>query len=131
MNPQESKKANKQLTKGLLDIIVLGLLKSESMHGYKIITNIRRHFGIYLGPSTIYPFLTDLEKKGYIKSKWNLNNERPRKVYCLTPDGSSVLLGTEQTLNVMISKLNRMGMSRLSHINDNPNNVIIGQVGIQ
>ena len=49
----EMRKINKQMTKGLLDIIVLSLLRSKSMHGYKIITSIRKNFGVYFGPSTV------------------------------------------------------------------------------
>ena len=131
MNPHELKKVDKQLTKGLLDIVVLGFLRSESMHGYKIIKSIRQKFGIYFGPSTIYPYLNDLEEKGYIKSQWDINNDRPRKVYSLTPEGSSILIGIEQSFNSICLRLSRMGMSRLSSINDNRNNAIIGQVGMQ
>ena len=130
MNPQEFKKIDKQLTKGLLDIVVLGLLRSESMHGYKIITSIRRNFGIYFGPSTIYPYLNNLEKNGYIKSQWNLNNKRPRKVYSLTSEGSSILTGCEQSFSTICSRLSRMGMSRLSFNNSIQNNVMIDQGGI-
>jgi len=131
LNPQDIKNFNKQLTKGLLDIVVLGLLRSESMHGYKIITSIRRNFGIYFGPSTIYPYLNDLEKTGYIKSQWDINHDRPRKVYSLTPEGSNVLIGCEQSFNSMCVQLNRMGMSRLSSFNGNRNNVMINQVAMQ
>ena len=131
LNPYELKKVDKQLTKGLLDIVVLGFLRSESMHGYKLITIIRRKFGVYFGPSTIYPYLNDLEEKGYIKSQWNLNNDRPRKVYSLTPEGSSILIGIEQSFNSICLRLSRMGMSRLPSINDNRNNAIIDQVGMQ
>ena len=131
MKPLELKKINKQITKGLLDLVVLGLLRSESMHGYRIITSIRRSFGIYFGPSTIYPFLNDLEEKGYIKSQWNLNHDRPRKVYSLTSEGSSLLMGSEQSFNRMVLKLNRLGMSKLSYINGTRNNVMIDRVGIQ
>ena len=127
MNPHELKKVEKQLTKGLLDIVVLGFLRSESMHGYKIIKSIRQKFGIYFGPSTIYPYLNDLEEKGYIKSQWNLNNDRPRKVYSLTPEGSSILIGIEQSFNSICLRLSRMGMSSLRSINDNRNNVMIDQ----
>ena len=130
MNPHELKKVNKQLTRGLLEIIVLGLLRSESMHGYKIITSIRRSFGIYFGPSTIYPYLNDLEEKGYIKSEWDLKHDRPRKVYSLTSEGSSILMGIEHSFNSICLRLSRMGMSRLASINDIRNSVMIDQAGV-
>jgi PadR family transcriptional regulator PadR len=131
LNPQELKKVEKQFTKGLLDIVILSLLRSESMHGYKIITSIRRSFGIYFGPSTIYPYLNDLKEKGYIKSRWDTNNDRPRKVYSLTPEGSNILTGAEQSFKTICSQLSRMGMSRLPFNNNIRNNVMSDQVGIQ
>jgi PadR family transcriptional regulator PadR len=131
LNPHELKKVEKQLTKGLLDIVVLGFLRSESMHGYKLITIIRRNFGVYFGPSTIYPYLNDLEKKGYIKSQWDINDDHPRKVYSLTPEGSSILIGIEQSFDSICLRLSRMGMRRLPSINDNRNNAIIDQVAMQ
>jgi PadR family transcriptional regulator PadR len=131
LNPQELKKVEKQFTKGLLDIVILSLLRSEPMHGYKIITSIRRSFGIYFGPSTIYPYLNGLKEKGYIKSQWDTNNDRPRKVYSLTPEGSNILTGAEQSFNSICSQLSRMGMNRLPFNNNIRNNVISDQVGMQ
>jgi DNA-binding PadR family transcriptional regulator len=80
-----------KLTKGLLDLIVLQLLDNHPMHGYEIITTIRKNFGVYLGPSTIYPILNTMEKKSCITSEWNMNSDRPRKVYKLTNHGKSTL----------------------------------------
>ena len=91
--------------KGLLDMIILQFLSNEPMHGYQVITKIRKNFGIYFGPSTIYPLLATLEKKGYVESKWNMNTERPRKIYSLTADGQSVLNITEESLNLICRKI--------------------------
>ena len=88
-------------------MIVLQLLKNEPMHGYQIITNIRKNFGVYLGPSTVYPMLNALEKKGYLTSEWNMNSERPRKVYTLTVDGQSILKFTEGSLNLICRNMTR------------------------
>jgi DNA-binding PadR family transcriptional regulator len=126
----EMRKIDKQMTKGLLDIIVLTLLRSNSMHGYKIITSIRKNFGVYFGPSTVYPFLKNLEEKGLIKSHWDTNHDRPRKVFSLTPNGNNVLTGTEQSFKSMCMQLNRMGMSTLSSFAVKPSNSINNQVGM-
>jgi DNA-binding PadR family transcriptional regulator len=90
-----------KLTKGLIDMITLQLLKNEPMHGYQIITNIRRNYGVYLGPSTVYPLLATLEKKGYVTSSWNMQAERPRKIYTLTNEGQNILTFTEGSLNLI------------------------------
>jgi PadR family transcriptional regulator PadR len=100
-----SKEVQVRLMKGLLDLIVLQFLSSQPMHGYQIITKIRKTFGVYFGPSTVYPLLNGLEKKGYVKSEWNMDNERPRKVYNLTTNGQSLLNFTEDSLNFICRKM--------------------------
>ena len=116
MNGFTIKKVDKQLTKGLLDLIVLGMLKNNSIHGYGIISGIRKNFGIYFGPSTIYPFLKNLEDKGYIKSTWDMNHDRPRKVFSITPQGTDLLVGTEQSFRTICIQLKSMGIKGPSSI---------------
>jgi len=99
------KEVQTKLTKGLIDLIVLQLIDSKPMHGYQIITKIRRSFGVYFGPSTIYPLLGTLEEKGYVNSEWNMNHERPRKVYKLTSEGQTMLSFTEDSLNLICRKI--------------------------
>ena len=94
-----------KLAKGLLDLIVLQFLDSQPMHGYQIITKIRRGFGVYFGPSTVYPLLASLEKKGHVVSRWNMESERPKKVYELTSQGKNVLDFTENSLNLICKKI--------------------------
>ena len=99
------KEVQTKLTKGLLDLIVLQFLDSEPMHGYQIITKIRRGFGVYFGPSTVYPLLASLEKKGHVESNWNMKGERPRKVYELTSQGRNLLSFTESSLSLICKKM--------------------------
>jgi PadR family transcriptional regulator PadR len=115
---QKLREVQTKLMRGLLDLVILQFLNSKPMHGYRIITSIRKNFGVYFGPSTIYPLLSTLEEKGYIRSTWDLNNERPRKVYSLTPEGSSLLNGSEESLNHICRKLSSLGLNRLQ-INGN------------
>ena len=103
--PNTQKEVQVKLMKGLLDLIVLQFLSSQPMHGYQIITKIRKSFGVYFGPSTIYPLLAQLEKKGYVNSQWNMKNERPRKTYNLTTEGQNLLNFTENSLNFICKKI--------------------------
>jgi len=102
-----------KLMRGLLDLVILQFLNVEPMHGYSIITSIRRNFGVYFGPSTVYPLLGVLEEKGFVKSQWDLKNDRPRKVYSLTPEGSSLLNGTEESLSHICRRLTSIGLNRI------------------
>lgn len=99
------KEVQNKLMKGLLDLIVLQFLNGQPMHGYQVITKIRKSFGVYFGPSTIYPLLGALEKKGYVNSSWNMETERPRKVYQLTNEGHDLLNLTEDSLNLICRRI--------------------------
>lgn len=101
-----------KLMKGLLDMVILNYLRVSSMHGYQIIASIRKNFGVYFGPSTVYPLLNALEAKGYIKSQWDLGNDRPRKVYTLTVDGERLLSFTEDSLSHICRKLSNMSVNK-------------------
>lgn len=113
----KQREVQNKLMRGLLDMVILQYLKSHPMHGYQIISSIRKNFGVYFGPSTIYPLLSLLEERGYVESQWDLSNERPRKVYRLTSEGEGLLSCTEDSLNIICRKLVSIGMGRLS-LND-------------
>jgi PadR family transcriptional regulator PadR len=116
LNPQ--KEAQTKLMKGLLDLVVLQLLNRQPMHGYQIITKIRKSFGVYFGPSTIYPLLGALERKGQVSSTWNMDNERPRKVYSLTTEGQALLNFTEESLNLICRRINMTGHTEVTVASD-------------
>jgi len=104
MGPR-AREVQTKLMRGLLDLVVLQFLRAHPMHGYQIIANLRKNFGVYFGPSTIYPLLSLLEQKGYITSRWDLENDRPRKVYTITSQGTDLLNCTEESLNHIYRKL--------------------------
>lgn len=106
------KEVQVKLTKGLLDMIVLQFLDGQPMHGYQIISKIRKSFGVYFGPSTVYPLLSSLEKKGYVSSDWNMESERPRKVYKLTSEGQNLLNFTENSLNLIVKTIGTNNTSK-------------------
>ena len=114
-----SKEVQTKLMKGLLDLIILQFLNGQPMHGYQIITRIRKTFGVYFGPSTIYPLLGTLEKKGYVKSDWEMSTERPRKVYKLTTEGQNLLNFTEDSLTFICRKIGTNGVLKAGSTEEN------------
>ncbi len=103
--PQKARKVQAKLMRGLLDVVILELLKSSPMHGYQVITSLRRQFGVYFGPSTIYPILSQLEEKEFVESAWDLEHDRPRKVYKLTTEGQNSLDFTEDSLRLICRQI--------------------------
>jgi len=108
-----------KLMRGLLDLVVLQFLRAQPMHGYQIITSLRKQFGVYFGPSTIYPLLSVLEENGYIKSHWDLENDRPRKVYGITQEGGELLGCTEDSLTHIYRKL-AIGTGKIPFLSSKP-----------
>jgi DNA-binding PadR family transcriptional regulator len=109
--PDTQKENQNKLVKNILDFIVLQLLNTQPMHGYQIITQIRKTFGVTFGPSTIYPLLAALEQKGYLESHWNMEGQKPRKIYHLTREGNKILDFAETSLNRICGKLGNMRSS--------------------
>jgi PadR family transcriptional regulator, regulatory protein PadR len=100
-NMIKNQETQTKLTKNLLDLIILQVLETHPVHGYEIMTTIRKNFGVNFGASTIYPLLNTLESKKYIKSAWNMDSDRPRKVYELTADGKAMLDYTANSLKAI------------------------------
>jgi len=87
----EQKEIKARLVKCLLELVILQLLGEKEMHGYQIIKSIRKEYGVYLGPSTIYPLLNVLERRKLIRGRWEMHKNRPRKTYQLTTYGRNQL----------------------------------------
>jgi DNA-binding PadR family transcriptional regulator len=107
LNAKNQKEVQTKLTKNLLDMIILQRLEQKSMHGYQLIVTIKKDFGVYFGPSTIYPLLGLLEKKKLVSSAWDMSNERPRKVFSLTHEGKAALAFTENSLLMLCQNINQ------------------------
>ena len=87
MNP-EIGNFETEMNRGFLSILVLALLEKD-MYGYAMVRTIG-DLGYEVEENTLYPLLRRLEKNGWIKSKWNVGEDRPRKFYAITDDGRAL-----------------------------------------
>ncbi len=53
------------------------------MTGYEVNSTITKKFGVRVGPSTVYSKLSNMERKGWIRTV----RENPGRVYTLTSQG--------------------------------------------
>jgi len=74
---------NEYLIKKYLDIIVLRMLMIYPKHGYAILAEIHKNFGVLLSPGLLYPLLYEFEVKGWVETI--VDNRK--KVYRLTVKG--------------------------------------------
>ncbi|UTY38388.1 PadR family transcriptional regulator [Allocoprobacillus halotolerans] len=85
----------RQLKKGILEILVLQLLSKEKMYGYQMILCMKEksHGMFEMKEGTLYPILYRLEEDECVQSQWSppQNKEVSRKYYCITEKGLTQL----------------------------------------
>ncbi len=82
-------------------LLLLGLLKAQSQHGYQINEFIEHNLKrvIDMKRSTAYSLLDRLCEQGYAESSTQQHGNRPpKKVYVLTPKGEEAFQDTLQAL---------------------------------
>ncbi len=88
-------KYERQMKKGVLDMLVLKLLSKEKMYGYQLIMELREKSGdtFCLKEGTLYPILYRLEDEGLVESRWSEAEDKqlPRKYYLMTDKGRQAL----------------------------------------
>ena len=77
-----------ELNRGFLQVLVLVALERK-MYGYGMI-KLFEQTGYAVEENTLYPLLRRLEKNGWIKSEWDVSEDRPKKYYVITGAGASV-----------------------------------------
>ncbi|MBD5521886.1 MAG: PadR family transcriptional regulator [Lachnospiraceae bacterium] len=94
-------KYERQMKKGVLDMLVLKLLESEAKYGYQIIQEMREKSKetFLLKDGTLYPILYRLEDDGLVISRWSEAEGRQiaRKYYEIT-DAGKIALGEIETV---------------------------------
>jgi len=85
---------NNETLKGHLDLLLLAILSEKAAHGYAVIEYLRQRSGGHfdLPEGTIYPALHRLEEQGLLKSHWQEDAPRRRRVYELTVKGQQALV---------------------------------------
>lgn len=90
-----NEKYERQMKKGVLDMLVLRLLRSEAKYGYQIIQELKEKSEetFLLKDGTLYPVLYRLEDDKLVVSKWSEaeGKQVPRKYYEITEAGQKAL----------------------------------------
>jgi PadR family transcriptional regulator, regulatory protein PadR len=77
-----------EMNRGFLQVLVLVALEGK-MYGYGMIRHLGE-MGYAVEENTLYPLLRRLEKNGWIKSEWDVGEDRPKKFYLITDRGKEV-----------------------------------------
>jgi PadR family transcriptional regulator, regulatory protein PadR len=92
------------LLQGTLDLLILKALSLGPLHGYGIIQRIRQLSGEMLNveQGSLYPALYRIEQRGWVSSKWGMNETgRRAKFYTLTRAGRKQLTVEEKSWDLL------------------------------
>jgi PadR family transcriptional regulator PadR len=95
-----------EMNRGFLQILVLAILEKDG-YGYAMGRTIR-DLGYEVEENTLYPMLRRLEKGGWVRSKWDVTEDRPRKFYSITEAGRALrteLLGAWRRQGRILSRV--------------------------
>lgn len=76
---------NVQIKRGILDYLVLAILKDEDYYGYILLNEVSKYINV--SDFALYPILRRLEKDHCLSSYSRNYNGRIRKYYSITPLG--------------------------------------------
>lgn len=83
--------------KGQLKILILKMLAEKPMHGYGIMVELERDYGIpHPSPGTVYPILASLRRSGLIERVGE--GKREKRLYRATERGREYLREHEEEL---------------------------------
>jgi PadR family transcriptional regulator len=104
-------RANSDLLRGTLDVLVLQVVASEPMHGYAIGQRIEQLTNdvLQIEQGSLYPALYRLERNGWLKAKWQqTETNRRAKVYSLTRQGRQRLDQEKQTWSEFVTAMSNI-----------------------
>lgn len=104
-------KAQLELVRGTLDVLILKALVWGPLHGYAITSLIRRQTdeALLVEEGTLYPALWRIESKGLVEADWGLSeNNRKAKFYRLTAAGRRQLRQETKTWEAYAAAVGKM-----------------------
>lgn len=99
------------LLQGTLDMLILKAVSLGPLHGYGIIQRIHQMSGgmLEVEQGSLYPALYRIEQRGWVSSKWDVNETgRRAKFYTLTKEGKSQLEAEEASWDRLVLAIAKM-----------------------
>lgn len=96
---------NADLLPGTLDMLILKAVSLGPLHGYGIIQRIHQMSGemLEVEQGSLYPALYRIEQRGWVSSKWDVNETgRRAKFYTLTREGRRQLEAEEASWDRLV-----------------------------
>ena len=97
-----------ELLPGTLDLLILRVLRSDTLHGYAIAQRLREISKdvLHVGESSLYPALQRLLLDGNVRAEWGASeNNRRARFYTLTAAGRKQLAAEQEEFERMVGAI--------------------------
>lgn len=95
-----------ELRRGVIVLAVLSQLQREQ-YGYSLKKALADQ-GLEIDEGTLYPLLRRLETQGLLESSWRVEDARPRRYYCLSPEGAKVYQALSGSWKTIVRAMTRL-----------------------
>jgi transcriptional regulator len=99
------------LLPGTLEMLLLRILRGETLHGYAIAQRLKdvSRDVLQVGGSSLYPALQRLLLNGYVEAEWRPSeNNRRARYYSLTPSGRKQLVVEREEFDRLVAAIRRV-----------------------
>lgn len=96
------------LLPGTLDLLILRLLATDSMHGYGLAQRLKTvsREVLQVGESSLYPALQRLLLNGYVDAEWGPSeNNRKARYYTITRAGRKHLAAEQKEFEELVAAI--------------------------
>ena len=93
-----------RITRNLLDIQILRLVRAQPMWGYMIKKQAETRFDVKLRHGALYPLLNKLEAQSFLTSERQSKGGRTRKVYKITQKGEQYVEAYDSVLKEQVKR---------------------------
>jgi DNA-binding PadR family transcriptional regulator len=111
-----TKPIRSKIARGSAELAILALLARQALYGFEIAKRIEEDTGgaLRFNLASLYPMLYELEKRGWVKGRWEANRVgRDRRYYYLTPAGKRKLAPLRREWHFFFRALDRLaGVTR-------------------
>jgi len=100
---------SRDLFPGALEMMVLRLLKQQSMHGYALVQRIQQASNnlLQVEEGSLYPALQRLLKEGLVDAEWGVSSTNRRvRIYSITKAGANHLSSEMSSFAQMWTAIN-------------------------
>ena len=82
-----------EIRRGALSLAIMAIILDGESYGYDIMKKLgqEKYDALQLEPSTTYPLLRRLEKRGILEGRWSDTSGKRRRLYYVTRDGRRIL----------------------------------------